>query len=85
MIEDVIKKIPNLTKEEALLIFSYTDNIIYRKLNAYMRWDKDILANMTKENIEATNRLISKLEDVVEKMPNMIPWKDWLILRWDKW
>jgi hypothetical protein len=37
MIDDAIKQVPNLTREEALLIFSYTDNTIYRRLNAFMR------------------------------------------------
>jgi hypothetical protein len=32
-----MKEIPELTREEALSIFSYTDEIIYRDLNNYMR------------------------------------------------
>ena len=40
---------------------------------------------MTPENIEVTNRLIIKLEKALEKMPDLIPWDDWFILRWDKW
>ena len=50
-----------------------------------MRWDKNVLKNMTKENIEATNRIVLDLEQALEKMPNLEPWKDWFILRWDKW
>jgi len=37
MVDDVMKQIPDLTREEALLIFTYTDNTIYRNLNAFMR------------------------------------------------
>jgi hypothetical protein len=37
MIDEVIKSLPKLSREEALLIFSYTDETIYRKLNAFMR------------------------------------------------
>jgi len=37
MIDEVIKQIPNLTREEALIIFSYTDEVIYRRLNAFLR------------------------------------------------
>jgi hypothetical protein len=37
MIDEAIKQTPNLTKEEALLIFSYTDNTIYRSLNDFLR------------------------------------------------
>jgi hypothetical protein len=37
MIDEVIKQNSNLTREEALLIFSYTDEVIYRKLNAFLR------------------------------------------------
>jgi hypothetical protein len=74
--------VPNLTREEALLIFSYTDNTIYRRLNAFMRWDKEVLKSMTIENIKATKNLISQLEHVLEKMPDM-EWK--LVYRWDDW
>ena len=85
MIDNAIKNIQNLTKEDALLIFSYTDNILYKNLNWYMRWSLDIVDNMSPENIQATNKIISKLEQAVKKMPNLKPWKDWFILRWDKW
>jgi len=37
MIDEAMKVASTLTKEEALLIFSYTDQTIYRKLNAFMR------------------------------------------------
>jgi hypothetical protein len=33
MADDVIKQISDLTREEALLIFTYTDEILYRNLN----------------------------------------------------
>ena len=85
MVDDVMKQIPDLTREEALLIFTYTDNTIYRNLNAFMRWDKKVLETMTKENIEVSRRLASKLEKAMEKMPNLEWGKDWFILRWDKW
>lgn len=84
MINEVLKDIPNLSQKEALLIFSYTDHFLYAKLNSFMRWDKNILKNMTQENIEATNRIIVDLEQALEKMPDLTPWKDWFILRWDK-
>lgn len=41
-----------------LLIFSYTDKTIYKRLNAFMRWDKEIIQGLTSENIEATRRVI---------------------------
>lgn len=85
MVDDVIKQIPDLTRDEALLIFTYTDEILYRNLNWYMRWIWEIVSKMTPENIEVTNRLIIKLEKALEKMPDLIPWDDWFILRWDKW
>lgn len=85
MINNVIKDIPELTRDEALLIFSYTDEILYRNMNSYMRWVWEIVNNMTHKNIEVANRLIIKLEQALEKMPNLEPWKDWFILRWDKW
>jgi len=37
MIDEAIKVAPTLTKEEALLIFSYTDETLYRRLNSFMR------------------------------------------------
>jgi hypothetical protein len=37
MVDEAIKKIPSLTREEALLIFSYTDNTIFERLNSFMR------------------------------------------------
>jgi len=85
LVDDVIKQIHDLTREEALLIFTYTDNTIYRNLNAFMRWDKNVLETMTKENIEASRNLALKLERAMEKMPNLEWWKNWFILRWDKW
>jgi len=85
MVDDVMKQIPDLTRDEALLIFTYTDEILYRNLNWYMRWIWEIVSKMTPENIEVTNRLIIKLEKALEKMPDLIPWDDWFILRWDKW
>ncbi len=81
-IDEVIKNIPSLTREEALLIFSYTDKTIFEKLNGFMRGDKNIIDNMTKENIETSIKLISNLEDALEKMPDL-KWD--LILRWDDW
>jgi hypothetical protein len=85
MVDEAVKQVPNLTKEEALLIFSYTDYFLYWKLNAVMRWDKKLLASLSPENIQATQRVIWKLEQALEKMPNLKPWEDWFILRWDKW
>lgn len=84
MIDEVIKSLPKLSREEALLIFSYTDETIYRKLNAFMRWDKEVLQGLTSENILATQKLIQKLETALEKMPNLEPWKDGFVFRWDK-
>lgn len=84
MIDEAMKVASTLTKEEALLIFSYTDQTIYRKLNAFMRWDKEVLQGLTSENILATQKLIQKLETALEKMPNLEPWKDGFIFRWDK-
>lgn len=84
MIDKAIEHTPSLTRKEALLIFSYTDEVIYRKLNAFMRWDKEVLASLTPQNIEATRRIIQQMEHALEKMPNLKPWEDWFILRWDK-
>ena len=82
MIDKVIETIPQLTREEALLIFTYTDNILYRKINSFMRGDKDLLKNMTPENIEVSNQLVSQLTNALEKMPDM----EWdLVFRWDDW
>jgi hypothetical protein len=36
-IDEVMENIPELTRKEALSIFSYTDEVIYRDLNNYMR------------------------------------------------
>ena len=85
MVDDVIKQIPDLTREEALLIFTYTDEILYRNLNWYMRWIWEITNKMTPENIKVTNSIISRLETALNKMPDLTPWDDWFILRWDKW
>jgi hypothetical protein len=71
-----------LTREEALLIFSYTDNTIFERLNSFMRWNKEILKSLTTQNIEVTKRLVWKLEKALEKMPNM-EWE--LVYRWDSW
>jgi hypothetical protein len=73
-----------LTKKDALLIFSYTDYFLYWKLNSFMRWDKKLIDSMTKQNIEATKRITIDLEKALEKMPDLKPWKDWFILRWDE-
>ncbi len=85
MIDEVIKQIPNLTREEALIIFSYTDEVIYRRLNAFLRWKKEVVDSLTPHNIEVSKRLALKLEQALEKMPNLKSWEDWFILRWDKW
>ncbi len=82
-IDEVIKDIPQLTREEALLIFSYTDNTIFRDLNSYMRWKFDKKLNIN--NINSINNLIKKLESWLRKMPDLEPWKYWYVLRWDKW
>lgn len=82
IIDEAIKQTPNLSREEALLIFSYTDNTIYRRLNDFMRWNKEVLQSLTSQNIEATQRLVSRLEQALEKMPNM-NWE--LVYRWDNW
>ena len=73
-----------LTKEEALIIFTYSDYFLYEKLNRFMRWDRKLLKTMTEENIKATKNVILKLDLALKKMPNLKPWKDWLIFRWDK-
>lgn len=82
MIDEAIKQIPNLTREEALLIFSYTDNTIFERLNSFMRWNKEVLQSLTPQNIEVAQRLVWKLEKALEKMPNM-EWE--LVYRWDSW
>lgn len=84
MIDEAIKQTPSLTREEALLIFSYTDKTIYKRLNAFMRWDKEIIQGLTSQNIEATRRVIQQMEQALEKMPDLKPWENWFILRWDK-
>ncbi len=80
MIENAIDDITWLSKEEALTIFSYTDQVIYKNLNNYMRWilDKDL----SPDNIKAINNLIIKLESWLSKMPD-IEWT--FIYRWDSW
>ncbi len=85
MIDEAIKQTPNLNREEALLIFSYTDKTIYKKLNAFMRWEKEVLKSLTPQNIEATKRIIWKMEQALEKMPDLKPWENGFILRGDKW
>ncbi|MGE4444509.1 MAG: hypothetical protein AB7E37_05970 [Candidatus Altimarinota bacterium] len=84
MVDEAIRQVPNLTREEALLIFSYTDYFLYGKLNSFMRGDKKLLASLTPENIQATQRVIGKLEQALEKMPNLKPGEDGFILRGDK-
>jgi hypothetical protein len=84
MVDEAIKKIPHLTREEALLIFSYTDEIIYRRFNALLRWQKEVLDTLTPHNIEVSKKLSLKLEQALQKMPNLKAWEDWFILRWDK-
>ena len=82
-IDKVIESIPKLTREEALLIFSYTDDVIFGDLNNYMRWILN--RDLTETNINAINNIITKLESWLNKMPDLKPWKEWFILRWDKW
>lgn len=82
MIDDVIKEVPTLSKEEALLIFSYTDNTFYRRLNDFLRWNKEVLDTLTPHNVEISKKLALKLEQALEKMPNM-EWE--LVYRWDDW
>ena len=67
MINKVIKEIPKLSRDEALLIFTYTDNTIYENLNKFLRWDKNTLANLTPNNIKASKSLIQKLEIAIKK------------------
>ncbi len=82
MVDDAIRQVPNLTREEALLIFSYTDNTIFGKLNGFMRWKEEILKSLSPKEKGVTKRLIRKLERALEKMPDM-EWE--LIYRWDSW
>lgn len=86
MLKNAMEKVaPDLTREEAMLIFSYTDKTIFQKLNTFMRWSekwKTLRDSMTPEQIEATNRLIWKLEVALSKMPDM-DWK--VVYRWDSW
>jgi hypothetical protein len=83
---DRVEKITwnRLTKEEALIIFTYTDYFLYQKLNRFMRWDQSLLNTMTKENIKVTKNVISKLESALKKMPDLVPWKNWFIFRGDR-
>ena len=67
MINKVIKEIPKLSRDEALLIFTYTDNTIYENLNKFLRWDKNTLANLTPNNIKASKSLIQKLKIAIKK------------------
>jgi hypothetical protein len=69
-----------LTRKEALSIFSYTDEVIYRDLNNYMRWILN--RDLSETNINAINNIIDNLESWLDKMPNM-EWR--LIYRWDNW
>jgi hypothetical protein len=84
MIDEAIKIAPTLTKEEALLIFSYTDETLYRRLNSFMRWDEKVIQSLNPENISVVQELIQKLQAALEKMPNLKPWEDGFVFRWDK-
>lgn len=84
MIDEAIKVAPTLTKEEALLIFSYTDETLYRRLNSFMRWDEKVIQSLTPENIPVVQKLIQKLQTALDKMPNLKPWEDGFVFRWDK-
>jgi len=83
LVDDVIKQIPDLTREEALLIFTYTDDVIFRDLNSYMRGVLN--KELSEANIIAINNIIDTLESWLSKMPDIKLWKEWFILRWDKW
>jgi len=88
-INSKIKKWPKLTKTEANLIFSLTDNFIFNNLNTFLwwKWDRyEKLINLLKNKwwTEWVERLVNDIDTALNKMPNLEPWDWWFILRWDK-
>jgi len=57
--------------------------VIFRDLNSYMRGILN--KELSEANIIAINNIIAKLESWLTKMPDLKHWKEWFILRWDKW
>jgi len=73
MIEKAIKKYPDLTETEALLIFSSTDKFLFENLNSKLR-DLEPLSIWEQNVLDTFNNWLDKLPDL-----------EWKILRWDKW
>lgn len=74
-IEAVMRDIPWLTRTEAYVIFSYTDNFLYRNLNELLRSGAELTPWQ--------QRLVDILNSWLEKMPNY-SW-DTILLRGDSW
>jgi len=72
IIEKAIEKYPDLTKTEALLIFASTDKFLFGNMNWLLRWEGKIS--------EWQEKLMKKLDDWLDKMPNL-DWKH--IIRWE--
>ena len=83
-----IKNWPKLTKTEANLIFSLTDNYIFNNLNIFLwkKWDKynKLIKSLSKKEINWVEKLVKDIDIALNKMPDLKPWKDWFIFRWDK-
>lgn len=78
---------PKLTKTEANLIFSLTDNFLFDNLNTFLwkKWDKfESLMKKLKSKwwTEWVEKLVNDIDIALAKMPNLQPWKLWFILRW---
>jgi hypothetical protein len=72
MIDEAIKKTPNLDRTEAMLIFAFTDKFLFWNINWVLRWSEKLTV--------AQEKLLRKLDEWLEKMPDL-EWKH--IIRWD--
>jgi len=87
-INSQIKKWPKLTKKEANLIFSLTDNFLFNNLNIFLWWKWErynkLIKSLSKVEVDWVEKLIKDIDIALNKMPDLKPWEWWFILRWDK-
>gem|GEM_PF-2424481 len=71
MMRQAMETNTKLTIDDCFLIFLYTDNIIYQRLNGFHREIPEILDSMSLQEKATTSRLSQRLREALEKMDDV--------------
>ena len=87
-INNEIKDWVKLTKKEANLIFSLTDNFLFNNLNTFLWWKwgryNKLINSLNEVEIDWVEKLVKDIDIALNKMPDLKPWEWLFILRWDR-